>query len=92
MSLKDQRMKKLALSGALSSFSNSWQHVSSLRKEISDRNELFVREICGECGAGGRQMLLIAGGLEADKQLGQLNTLTHGVPGPLDQQNTIGFS
>lgn len=45
------------------------------KQEISDRNKLFVREICRECGAGGRQMLLMAGGLEAGKQLGQLNTL-----------------
>jgi len=37
-------------------------------------------------------MLLMAGGLEADKQLGQLNTLTHGVPDPLDQQHIVGSS
>lgn len=92
VSLKDQRMKKLGLSGTLSSFSNSWQCMSSLREEIADRNELYVREICSKCGAGRRQMLLMAGRFEADKQLGYLNTLTHGVPGPLDQQNITGSS
>lgn len=35
-------------------------------------------------------MLLVAGGLH--KQLGQLNSLTHGVPGPLDQQSVVGSS
>lgn len=59
-------MKKFALSGVLSSFSNSWQHVSGLSP---DRNELLVREICRERGAGGRQMLWMAEGLEAVKQL-----------------------
>lgn len=66
MLLEDQRMEKLALSGALSGFSKSWECVRSLR---------FLWRGWDR----GRQTLLMAGGLQADELLGQLDPLTLGV-------------